>query len=540
MDRAGVETELKLRVPVRVLRKLREHPAIVRRKHGRARTSKLFSIYFDTPDFRLARAGIAVRLRRDADDWVQTAKGNASIPSAAGLAQRVECEWGLGKSRTPPPLDHAKLATTPFADVIEKAMRDATLRTIFVTRFDRTTVPLRFADGTTATACIDMGTIHAAERSASSGPKCRIAELEIELASGSEACLFELARELAEDVPVQIETRSKAARGYALVAPAPDRATGAVALDYAEGASAGGAMASILRNGVQQIEMNAQTFAGTGDAEAVHQMRVGIRRTRCALALLRGIVDASTLGPLEETLRWLGGVLGEVRDLDVFETQTLVALQAEAARMHDNDPALDASIDELRALARAQAAAARGTASGAVSSRRYVRLMLDLGHLAATCATAATRADAGPLAAPARTFASGRLAHRHRKLRGAARGLETSSTAQRHALRVQAKKMRYVAEFFAPLFRRKRTREFIAALADLQRELGAANDATVAARTASRIAPGQVSSALVAGWTSARGSKPAKRVERLWRDVARSKRFWDKSPAAERADAASG
>jgi hypothetical protein len=58
----------------------------------------------------------------------------------------------------------------------------------------------------------------------------------------------------------------------------------------------------------------------------------------------------------------------------------------------------------------------------------------------------------------------------------------------------------------------------------------------VAARTANRLAPGKSSAAVVAGWTSARGSNDARRVERLWRDVARAKRFWDR-PDADRPDA---
>ena len=534
MSDAAHETELKLRVPARTARKLSRHPAIVALKNGRTRTARLRSIYFDTPDFRLARSGVAVRLRHDGRRWLQTAKGSATDASGAGLAQRVECEWPLGASRTRPPIDHAKLATTPFSDKIDKAIRHAPLGPLFVTRFERTTVPVRFDDGTAASVCIDIGAIHAGEHGSTQSAKAPIAEVEIELESGNVTRLFELARALAVDVPIVVETRSKAARGYALLTAELDPASTAEPLDYPEDATAAVAMASILRNCVRQIETNADALRRGGDVEAVHQMRVGVRRTRAATTLLRPVINGEVLRPIEETLRWLGTVLGDVRDLDVFGTQTLAAMGAAASRMHDTDPALAASIDELRELARSQADAARVDARAAIASPRYAGLILDVGHLAASfSATGVADSDRSRgLARPARAFASELLERRHRKLRRAAKGLESSTTAQRHALRVQAKKMRYASEFFAPLFGAKRTRKYVEPLVDLQRELGAANDASVAARTAIRLAPGKTSAAAVAGWTSARGGSDAKRIERRWREVARAKRFWDR-PKAE-------
>jgi triphosphatase len=523
---APYETELKLRVAPRVARKLPAHPAILDLKHGRVRKARLRSVYFDTPDFRLARAGVSVRLRHAGRDWLQTAKGGATNDTAGGLAQRIECEWRLGASRTRPPLDHAKLASTPFRHAIEKATRDALLRPVFVTRFERTTVPVRFDDGTLATVCIDIGSIHAAD-DASQARKAPVAEVEIELASGDAARLFELAMKLADDVPMGVETRSKAARGYALLQAEPERVATAQPLDYPAEATAASAFATILRNCLQHIEVNAEALSRGPDVEAVHQMRVGVRRMRAATALLQRAVEDTTLPSLADDLRWLGDVLGEVRDLDVFGSQTLAALGAASQRLHDTDAALAASIDELRDLAATQANVARSNARAALASPRYVKLILGLGHLATTlAATGPERRQPAVLSQPARAFASQCLARRHRKLRRAAKELATSSTEQRHALRVQAKKMRYASEFFAPLFGTKRTRRYVAALVALQRELGAANDASVAARMASRLAPGRSSAAVVAGWTSAHGSD-AKRIERLWRDVARAKRFWD-------------
>ena len=54
------------------------------------------------------------------------------------------------------------------------------------------------------------------------------------------------------------------------------------------------------------------------DTEFVHQARVATRRMRSALRLFRGAIPESTAAYLEEELKWLGGMFGPVRDLDVF------------------------------------------------------------------------------------------------------------------------------------------------------------------------------------------------------------------------------
>ena len=100
------------------------------------------------------------------------------------------------------------------------------------------------------------------------------------------------------------------------------------------------------------------------------------------------------------------------------------------------------------------------------------------------------------------------------------------TTAQRHAIRIQAKKMRYVAEFFAPLFRAKRARAYRKALAILQEVLGAANDATVATTLASELAPGSPAAALVAGWAGAQTDAQDRQLARAWREFTRAKPFW--------------
>jgi CHAD domain-containing protein len=54
------------------------------------------------------------------------------------------------------------------------------------------------------------------------------------------------------------------------------------------------------------------------DTEFVHQARVATRRMRSGVRLFRGAIPEATADTLGGELKWLGGLFGVVRDLDVF------------------------------------------------------------------------------------------------------------------------------------------------------------------------------------------------------------------------------
>ncbi len=398
---------------------------------------------------------------------------------------------------------------------------------MFVTRFERTTVPLRFADRTTAQLCLDRGVVHAGERAGPGVAREPIVEIELELESGDATRLFDLALALSGDLPIAVETRSKAARGYDLVAPRRAGAVTAEALVLSKDATAAEAMATVVRSCLRQVEANADGVRVGDDPEWVHQMRVGVRRLRSALALLRRAVPPDTLQPLESELRWLASVLGRVRDLDVFALDTLPAIASASQRVDASADALAAPIDVLGDRARSQSAQARRQARAAIDSPRFAQLVLAVGRLASAplLGVSAETPEGAMLQQPARTFAVERLKKRHRKLHRAGQSLDTTP-AKRHETRIQAKKMRYAAEFFAPLFSAKRVRAYRKSLATLQQVLGAVNDAAVATALASELAPDSPSATLVAGWAGARSGGADKQLARAWRDLADAKPFW--------------
>jgi inorganic triphosphatase YgiF len=520
------EIELKLRLPRGAVATLVRHPVVRALKRGRARTESLASTYFDTDDWRLAREGIAVRIRRAGRRWIQTVKGAATSAAGGGLAARAEYEWTLPAADRSPPLALAAIGETPFGKRIVKAASKEGFGARCTTEFRRTTIPLAFPDRTTALLCIDVGAVR--------GPppkrlRAALCEVEIELEAGDPLRLFELALALLGDLPLVVEPRSKAERCHALatgIAPRPALAQDVLLPD---GSDAAGAIAAIVRNCLRQVEANADGLLADDDPEWIHQMRVGVRRLRSCLALVRRHVPPAVLGHLDGDLRWLAGTLGPARDLDVFTQETLPAMREATRHATGDAAAFEHALAPLEDHARTQLAAARRDARDAVASKRFNRLLLAGGAFAATPRLGAPEgsADAAALAAPATAFAARVLARRHRKLAKGVARLGDMTPAERHRTRILAKRLRYATEFFAPLFPGRRTRAYRKALADLQAVLGALNDAAVAAVLAAELGdPASPGAAMFAGWAAAQGEGAARDLDRARRGFADAGPFW--------------
>jgi triphosphatase len=82
----------------------------------------------------------------------------------------------------------------------------------------------------------------------------------------------------------------------------------------------------------------------------------------------------------------------------------------------------------------------------------------------------------------AKDFATRRLRKLSKRFALSGQQLDSAEAAQLHALRILAKKFRYSAEFFAPLYDRQKAESFLAALSEVQDVLGQINDIAVAYR----------------------------------------------------------
>jgi len=222
------------------------------------------------------------------------------------------------------------------------------------------------------------------------------------------------------------------------------------------------------------------------DAEEVHQARVGARRLRSDLQTFRTMLDPEWVEVVRSELRWLGGVLGAVRDADVL----LERLRRHTELLPESDAPGVAAL--VRRLAE-QREAARAALLEALSCDRYIRL-LDV--LVDGSTSPPTRPDAEAAAAEALPALAARP---WRKLKRAVAELPDDPPDDAlHAVRIRAKRCRYAAEAVAPVIGRP-ARRFAAAVADLQTVLGDHQDAVVAEGWLRRAAAAGAVPELVAG-----------------------------------------
>lgn len=424
---------------------------------GEDKTKDLASTYYDTPDGALKKAGVSLRLRESGGAWVQTLK------RGDGFA-REEHEVPVADGR----LDFAMPA---LAECL-KPERFADLAPAFTVQVTRQQRTFAYGDAEIEMA-VDQGEI------LGGGRRRAICEVELELIAGDCKRLFDVARQLARTAPLYLSFEGKSAQGRALVAGAERRPRKYAGVRLNANMTAARAFQAIVREALAQIAANAQLLRMSDDAEAVHQLRVAVRRLRSALTTFRKVAADAEFDRLKAELKWLAKACDEARDLDVFANDNAALAERRAAvGMADLAPVVGAAREQAYAKAAA-----------AVASGRFRDLVLDLTAWTETGAwlTAPALETRREEAAPA--FAAKALQKRWKALRHDGRHLEELDDATRHQVRIEAKKLRYAAEAFAALYDHKAADRFVARLKKLQGALGDLNDLAVAGRLVERLQP---------------------------------------------------
>lgn len=207
---------------------------------------------------------------------------------------------------------------------------------------------------------------------------------------------------------------------------------------------------------------------------SVHAMRVTTRRLRSALDTVRAFAS-EVAQPLRSELRWLGGLLGAVRDAEVMRERVLGALRTEPEHLAASSGAREAH-EELRA----SYDAVREVMLAELDGERYVHLLLALARFVADPPTTTKgRRPAGKTLRPevAREYADvRRLVKRAQR---APVGAEREVLL--HDARKAAKRARYSAELAGAVYGR-RARAFAAAMESAQELLGHHQDSVVLRR----------------------------------------------------------
>ena len=517
---SNTEVELKFLVPATARAAL---AAEVTRGLATRRTS-LAAMYFDTDDRRLARAGLAWRLRREGRRWIQTLKAGGN-----NALERFEHEV-VRPGASHDASEHAgtragnKLITLlrrAHADGVELVVR-------FQTEVRRARRRVR-TRGAVVEVAFDEG------RLVSNKTTQRIREIEFELISGSPAAMLALVEAWRKRFGLVYDPRSKSERGDQLAAGSPfPPLRKASPLSYSDDATATEAYGTVIDECLAQITRNAIGLVEGDPAlrvEHVHQLRVGIRRLRSALRSFRGWAPSPPSG-LVEVLQALFATLGRSRDSDVLDSGVVAELArvgapplSPHAGAAGPDPVKTVRAAETQRIFLAWIAWRAALAElpshevdAVVAEPRFEAA--DSGDETEPADDAATeaelpgadreRAESGanrPARGDVPTFHRNigkRLGRWHARIVADWNAFDELDEASLHALRKRIKRQRYAVEFFAPILRRRKVERYLSALTAIQERMGELNDLFVARAKYEALVTSDPAAWFALGWLAAR------------------------------------
>ena len=445
--------------------------------------------YWDTPDWRLFKSGWAYRWRDASGDKTLALK---SIEMGSGAVhKRMEVEEQVADF--PGRNGHSRIARRVAEQL--NGSGSGGLRELFRVHNYRRLFDIRVSDGSLVQIAIDQATITTNLPLPKLAPgRLSFAEVELELEDGREESLLDLAATMEQRFHLLPSRLSKFDRGLqtaGLSAPRAPQASWPLRdapyvgrLREQELSPADPAVHLAYRCLIDQFEemLVHEPKAWEGlDPEGVHQMRVCTRRLRAAFRAFRDVLPANAVRSFNREFKWVASALGMIRDLDVYREN----LDQYAAEV----PSLDtAHAGEYKRHLDDQWRRARRRLLACLTSRRYERLKDRFGRfLAHGPSRRVMKAVGGVTIGDAARQLIGK---RYRALRRDGRAITSSSPSESlHAVRIQCKRLRYLFEFFHPIYGDV-LRPEIKRLRRLQDVLGDFQDACVATQQLRQYAEG--------------------------------------------------
>ena len=420
-----------------------------------AETVRLDTVYYDTPDLRLARWGVSLR-RRAGEGWT------LKLPPAKNGAVLERDELTFEGGNKPP--DGA-------LEVVRAYVRKSQLVPVARLSTVRRRVRLVDPSGTRVAEVVDD------EVSVRDGRRvaARFREIEVE-AAGAGRPQGAIQGDGVDGVLTPLVTKLRVA-GAGAPDPTPKhiRALGPRALEPPEvspepllpASTARDVIKHALAESIAALLHHDPLVRTSRDPEAVHQARVATRKLRSNLRTFGPLLDVEWTEPLRSELGWIATSLGAVRDREVL----LERLRDRARSLPASDKR---SADALLAILEKDIDGLRRDLAKDLDSPRYVELverLVDAAHDPAVASEADQPASALLPALATRPW---------RRLRAAVRQLHVNpADADLHRIRILAKRARYAAEAVSPVAGPE-SAAFAKAAAKLQTVLGEHQDSVTA------------------------------------------------------------
>ena len=455
----------------------------VRQEPGAAGSGMHRRTWLDTFDWRLYKAGLTLQFE-------QARRGGLLVLSKADGTPQVEqpvTRWprrpGLAEDLPPGPVrDRILVLTSPRALLpIVKATS-----TVSVNR-------LLNADGKTVARLVveEHVTVTAPTPNSAGGttaelpPRLAVAEVR-----GYPSQARKAAGLLASVPGVSHASQSVFIAALTALGRHPADYTSGVEAEITATMPASVAVARLLLRLLDTVELNVDGVLRDIDTEFLHDLRVAVRRTRSAIKLLGAVLPADLAEHFKAEFKWLGDATTPVRDLDVhllgFDALTE---QLVAASPDDLEP-LRAFLVRRRAREfRRLAAALRGPRFRAITDdwRKALLEIRDVDGPRRRRPTAAVLARAATGKAFRRVAAHGDAI------------TSDSPPESLHDLRKRAKELRYLLEFFAPLYDQVAYRKVLSDLKQLQDCLGEFQDSEVQRHEIRDLADAMLADSMLAG-----------------------------------------
>jgi len=470
-------------------------------------TEEISDTYYDTEDWRLQRAGYALRVRGGAAGGAE-----ATMKS---LTRAGEPEGNVWRRREiTEPLKDEKLETLlgasgPVAERLRALVGGRGVRPLFEIRTQRKSFALRLeadadgsrdgSDGGAGEVTEDASGDVRPQGAAGGGVTIGVVTLdrtEIPLGEGEEpVALSRVEVETGEGTAPTPDLRGFVDELQFALDLTPTTISKYEAGVYATGLTPGAAedlggprevgpemtvgeaAFAVLRGQFAEMRAHEPGTRLGEDPEELHDMRVATRRMRAAIKLFEDSLPERARW-LREELRNVAGALGEVRDLDV-QMEQLESWRAEAG---EEDAEFLGKVLELLAKRRAEA---RKRMLETLNSGRYERFETSFAEMLRRGPGAdeelSRKNGRDPASEPVTLAAPALLSKRYRSFAKAAKGLDEASEPEAyHELRKKGKRLRYALEFLSGVYGGE-TAGLVGALKAVQDDLGRHQDAIVAA-----------------------------------------------------------
>ncbi len=230
------------------------------------------------------------------------------------------------------------------------------------------------------------------------------------------------------------------------------------------------AVGHIYRSLVESMQQNEQGVIEDRDTEFLHDLRVAVRRTRSALALIKDVLAPELSDRFKKEFRYVGQITGPVRDLDVY----LLSEDDYKARLPERlQEGLGYFFEDLAVRRKRE----QRTLVRSLRSPRYKQILIDWQQILDPQGDLAAGKNGGiPIG-----ILAGKIIHKRfrRILRDGRKIHQGTPDCELHRLRIEGKKLRYSLEFFASLYDQEQMKQLIRQLKILQNNLGDFNDLSV-------------------------------------------------------------